>query len=175
MKKAVQINNRQRELPFPRPIGAIVRRCAEKTLSNYNLLESCELDISIVSARTIQRLNKDYRDIDSVTDVLSFPLMDWTGCEPRKISSSHAADINPQTGRVMLGDIIICMARAKEQAFDYGHSLEREVCFLTVHGILHLLGFDHTSDVEEHRMLQISESILEELGLYRTNLVVQSE
>ena len=173
--KAIQISNRQRGLSFKRPLGTIMRKSVETALSRFDLLDNSELYISVVSPVTIRRLNREYRNVDAITDVLSFPAIDWEGEEPGRIPADKHIDINPKTDRFVLGDIVICLARAEEQARDYGHGIEREVCFLAVHGVLHLLGFDHINEDEERRMQHITESVLADLNLNRANPVVQSE
>ncbi len=174
MNKAIQITNRQRALSFPRSLGALMRHSLEEALSRFGLVDNSELYVSMVSPSTIQRLNREYRENNAVTDVLSFPTIDWAGENPGKIPENKHIDIDPKTGRFMLGDIVICLKRATEQANDYGHSLEREVCFLAVHGLLHLLGFDHMNDDDEKRMQELTESILTDLDLNRPNSVVQT-
>lgn len=125
----------------------IVRAC-ETALS----LEGAKGDITVLIAdpERIQTLNRDFRHVDRVTDVLTFPA--WEG----------EAIFAPVDG--YLGDIMICMERAREQAKEYGHSLERELAFLAVHGTLHILGYDHMEPEEEAVMRQKQREILESLG-----------
>lgn len=112
-----------------------------------------EVCVLITDAEEIQRLNSSYRHIDRVTDVLTFPA--WEG----------DAILCPPDG--YLGDIAICFERAQEQAEEYGHSLERELAFLSVHGALHLLGYDHMEPDDERKMLAQQDEILNELGYHR--------
>ncbi len=112
-----------------------------------------EVCVLITDAEEIQRLNSSYRQIDRVTDVLTFPA--WEG----------DAILCPPDG--YLGDIAICLERAEEQAEEYGHSLERELAFLSVHGALHLLGYDHMEPDDERKMLAQQDEILNELGYHR--------
>lgn len=114
-----------------------------------------ELTVAIVGGAAIRRLNRDYRGIDAVTDVLSF----GTGGSPTVVG--------PPGAPPYLGDIAICAERADEQARDYGHSAAREFAFLTVHGVLHLLGHDHHEPTEERRMRAREEAVLAALGLGR--------
>lgn len=125
----------------------IVRAC-ETALS----MEGAKGDITVLIAdpEQIQTLNRDFRHVDRVTDVLTFPA--WEG----------EAIFAPADG--YLGDIMICMERAKEQAVEYGHSLERELAFLAVHGTLHILGYDHMEPEEEALMRQRQREILERMG-----------
>lgn len=122
-----------------------------------------ELDISIVDNETIRALNRDYRSKDVATDVLSFALtesideVDWSP------SLDEVVPLSP----VHLGDIIISFEKAKVQAEDYGHSLERELAFLAVHGFLHLNGYDHQTEEEAEEMFSIQEEVLNDYGLTR--------
>ncbi len=113
---------------------------------------SCTVGVSFVEEDRIRELNREFRDIDRVTDVLSFP--DGT--------------VNPEDGEIMLGDVIICAKRACEQALEYGHSLDRELSFLTAHSLLHLLGYDHeTGEEDEKIMFGKQKQILDDLGIVR--------
>lgn len=114
---------------------------------------SGDVCVLITDAEEIQRLNTSYRHIDRVTDVLTFPA--WEG----------DAILCPPDG--YLGDIAICLERAQEQAEEYEHSLERELAFLSVHGALHLLGYDHMQPDDEQKMLTMQDEILNELGYHR--------
>ncbi|MCL2084068.1 MAG: rRNA maturation RNase YbeY [Oscillospiraceae bacterium] len=103
----------------------------------------CEVHLTLADEILAQLLNRDKRGIDRVTDVLSFPLQKQTPGSPLIFGTD---DINPKTGRLMLGDIVLCLPQAQRQAKEYGHTLERELSFLTVHSMLHLLGYDHERD-----------------------------
>ena len=120
---------------------------------NYLKLNNVIFNIIIVDEDKIQYLNKTYRNIDRVTDVISFALED--------------DDSFIKTEYRVLGDIYICLDKAIEQAKEYGHSLKREISFLTIHGILHLLGYDHMTSDEEKKMFGLQEMILNEYGLKR--------
>ena len=119
----------------------------------YLKLNNVIFNIIIVDKEKIQEINKTYRNIDRVTDVISFALED--------------DDSFIKTDFRVLGDIYICLDKAKEQAKDYGHSLKREISFLTIHGLLHLLGYDHMTEEEEKEMFGLQEMILNEYGLKR--------
>lgn len=117
-----------------------------------------EISVTFVDNNRIHELNKEYRDKDSATDVLSFPL-----------GENGEYDIDEDNGCKLLGDIVISMERAMEQAELYGHSLQREVAYLTVHSMLHLLGYDHEAGgLEAVRMREKEEAVLIQLGLPRT-------
>lgn len=129
-----------------------VRKVVEFALK-YQNINSAIFNIIIVDEETIRKLNKDYRNKDSVTDVISFALED----DKTFIKS----DVR------VLGDIYICLKRAKDQAKEYGHSFLRELSFLTVHGLLHLLGYDHMKKEDEKIMFELQERILNEYGIKR--------
>ena len=120
---------------------------------NYQKITNAVFNIIIVDKDTIQKLNREYRNKDSVTDVISFALED--------------DDTFIKTDLRVLGDIYICLDRAKEQASEYGHSLLRELSFLSIHGLLHLLGYDHQTKEDENVMFGLQELILNEYGIKR--------
>ncbi|GHU62029.1 endoribonuclease YbeY [Clostridia bacterium] len=129
-----------------------------------------ELSISFVSDEEIRELNKSYRNQDKITDVLSFPLVDYK--KPGDFSlclSKEKQYCHPKTGEILLGDIVISVKQAKRQAEEYGHSFKRELAFLIVHSVLHLCGYDHQTKDEEKQMEEMQESILSYLGILRSN------
>ena len=124
-----------------------------------NFEGSAEVSVTFVDDEEIRRLNKQYRNIDRPTDVLSFPL-----------GENGVYDINMDTGAKLLGDIVISVPHAIDQAERYGHSLQREIGFLTVHSMLHLLGYDHEGGgIESVRMREKEETVLTKLGLKRNS------
>ena len=139
------------------PIGArlLIRKACNATLNYENFEGNSEVDVTIVDDDMIKEMNREFRNIDSSTDVLSFPL-----------GENGVYDKNPATDAFMLGDIVISFEHAKRQAELYGHSLERETAFLTVHSMLHLLGYDHVNGgLEQTIMREKEEAILDLLGL----------
>ena len=136
---------------LPQNAEALIRRVVEAALAREGA--GGDVCVLVTDAEEIQRLNAGYRNIDRVTDVLTFPA--WEG----------DAILCPPDG--YLGDIAICFERAEEQAQEYGHSLERELAFLAVHGALHLLGYDHMEQEDEKAMLARQDEILNELGYLR--------
>lgn len=109
----------------------------------------CEVSITIVDNEEIHAINKDYRGIDSPTDVLSFPMVDYPAPAEFNFLEEEGDDcFNPETGELLLGDIILSAERIIEQAEKYGHSVVRELAFLTAHSMLHLMGYDHMEDDE---------------------------
>ncbi|HBB72067.1 MAG TPA: rRNA maturation RNase YbeY [Ruminococcus sp.] len=157
-KLKVYVKNNQTEVKVPVGIRLLIRRCCQAVLATEGFKEDAEVSVSFVSNNEIRNLNKIYRNKDSVTDVLSFPLT----------SDNGKTEKNPETGAVQLGDVVISLETAVKQAQNYGHSLEREVGFLTVHSMLHLLGYDHeTSQLDQRIMREKEESVLEKLGISR--------
>ena len=125
-----------------------------------------EVSLSFVGEDEIRELNKEYRDTDKVTDVLSFPTVENPDRGVIDLAS-HASDLNPETWLLNLGDIIICLPRAKQQAKEYGHSLKREVAFLSLHSLLHLLGYDHMNQADEEQMTAVQNAVLDKLNIKR--------
>ena len=123
----------------------------------------CFVEVSFVDDKTIQKLNNDYRNIDKVTDVLSFPMLDIK--YPQKLNE-FKNEISPD-GVLHLGDIVICTNKAKAQAKEYKHSYKREISFLALHGLLHLLGYDHIEKNDEKEMHKTCEKILSSLNIKR--------
>lgn len=157
-KLKVYVKNNQTEVKVPVGIRLLIRRCCQAVLTTEKFGKDAEVSVSFVSNNEIRNLNKIYRNKDSVTDVLSFPLT----------SEDGTVELNPETGAVQLGDVVISLETAVKQAQNYGHSLEREVGFLTVHSMLHLLGYDHeTSQLDQRIMREKEESVLEKLGISR--------
>ena len=142
-----------------------IKRVSERALKHLNQpSELLEMSLSIVSPEQIQELNKSFREVDKVTDVLSFPTCDNP---TRGAITVVCEDVNPETDLVNIGDIVICMERTKEQAKEYGHSLKRELAFLSLHGLLHLLGYDHVEEEDEKQMVALQKEILAQAGITR--------
>lgn len=142
-----------------------IKRVLERALKRLNQpSELLEMSLSIVSPAQIQELNKSFREVDKVTDVLSFPTCDNP---TRGAITVVCEDVNPETDLVNIGDIVICLERAKEQAKEYGHSLKRELAFLSLHGLLHLLGYDHIEPDDEKQMIALQKEILDQAGITR--------
>ncbi|MBG9988040.1 rRNA maturation RNase YbeY [Aerococcaceae bacterium DSM 111176] len=138
----------------------IVGDVVELTAKHLGLKEDTEVDITIVDNPTIHQLNQEYRGIDRATDVLSFAMMD-------EVEGDFLSLTQEMMPVVHLGDIIISNDKVIEQAEEYGHSYERELGFLTVHGFLHLNGYDHQTPEESAEMFGIQEEILTQYGLTR--------
>ncbi len=156
-KIKVVISDVQKAVKVPTGIRLLIRRCCNAVLVNEGFEGSVEVSVRFVDDEEIHALNLQYRNVDRSTDVLSFPL-----------GENGVYDINYSTGAKMLGDIVISVEHAIVQAKTYGHSLQREIGFLTVHSMLHLLGYDHEAGgIEQVRMREKEEAILTQLGLKR--------
>lgn len=154
----VIITNNQKTIRIPTGVRMLIRRCCNAVLIGEEFKGSAEISVTIVDNKEIHELNLKHRNIDRPTDVLSFPL-----------GVDGVYDLNNDTGAQMLGDIVISIEKAIEQAELYGHSLDREIAFLTVHSMLHLLGYDHEpGGLELVRMREREEAVLTQLGLVRS-------
>lgn len=143
-KVKVSIYQRQRKLKITQDLKRLIKAAVETTLVCEDMDGYFEVAVTIVNNNQIHEINYDCRGIDSPTDVLSFPLS----------NDGKNFDINPITNRQMLGDIVISAERANEQAYDFGQPFEREVAFLTVHSMLHLLGYDHVNNEDEEMVMR---------------------
>ena len=145
------------------PVMRILCRTVKTALASEGVEPSCEINIMLTDDEGIREVNRTMREIDRATDVLSFPMFDLTPGE-----HPDEADADPDTGLVPLGDMCISVERAKAQAAEYGHSFRREICYLCVHSVLHLLGYDHLDEGEMKRqMRQREEEIMQILNLQR--------
>ena len=127
-----------------------------------------EVNLLLTSNEEIHRMNREYRDVDRPTDVLSFPMLSYeTAGDFSGLEDAYDDNFNPDTGEIMLGDIIISVPKVHEQAKEYGHSDKREYAFLIVHSMLHLFGYDHMTPEEAAFMEQKQRDILEELNILR--------
>lgn len=147
--------------------GHTIKRVLEIALKRLGQpSKQLEMSLSVVSPEQIRELNKTYRNVDAVTDVLSFPVAE-VNRQVVVLSDFSMDSVNPETDRLNLGDVIICLERAKQQAEEYGHSLKREMCFLALHGLLHLLGYDHIEQADEEQMTALQTEILQSAGVTR--------
>ena len=155
MKVKVNITNIQKDTVIPVGTKLLVRKACIATLVEENFADNAEVDVTFVNDEQIRTYNKKFRNIDKSTDVLSFPL-----------GQDGIYDTNPETGNKMLGDVVISIDHALAQSDLYGHGLRREIAYLTVHSMLHLLGYDHVNGgIEKTIMREKEENILKELGL----------
>ena len=155
-KLMIYFENDQEKMPISYKLKKLVRFAIEATLAYEEIARDLEVSVTFTDDEGIRKLNRNFRKIDRATDVLSFPLFDFEG--EGDALSDELDD--------MLGDIVLSLERAEAQAEEYGHSFEREVAFLTVHSMLHLLGYDHeTSEEDELDMRRRQTAIMEMLGL----------
>ncbi len=156
-KVKVNIVNKQKSEKIPTGIRMLIRRACIAVLKMEKFHDNAEVEVSFVDDKQIHEFNLEFRNIDRSTDVLSFPL-----------GENGIYDENPATGAKMLGDIVISVEHAKSQAEEYGHTFQREMAFLTVHSMLHLLGYDHVNGgIEAETMREKEEDVLLQMGLTR--------
>lgn len=149
--------NNQNIVRITKALRNIIKKCCISTLYAEGYKGNYEVSVTFTDNEQIRRINSSHRDIDRETDVLSFPLMEEEGLT-----------LNPETDCYMLGDIVISAEKAIQQAEEFGHSFEREIAFLTVHSMLHLLGYDHvTNEEDEREMFSKQDLILDALGITR--------
>lgn len=160
MKVKVNITNSQNSIKLPVGTKLLVRKACIATLVEEKFADNAEVEVTFVDDEQIKEYNKEYRDIDKSTDVLSFPL-----------GQDGIYDTNPETNNKMLGDIVISVEHAVAQGELYGHGLRREIAYLTVHSMLHLLGYDHVDEgIQKAKMREKEEIILTKLGLAITKV-----
>ena len=143
MSVKVTIYDKQNKIEITADMRKLIRKACASTLKSEDFKESAEIDVSIVDDEIIKKINADCRQIDAATDVLSFPL-----------GENGVFDKNLSTGAVMLGDVVLSAEHAVAQAYEYGHSIEREFAYLTVHSVLHLLGYDHVNSADEKAVMR---------------------
>ena len=155
MNAKISIKNKVKGIELPKNYRILIRKACNAALDYEDFCDTAEINVTIVDDNEIKELNSAFRGIDKSTDVLSFPL-----------GENGEYDINPETDALMLGDIVISAEHALKQAEEYGHSIDREIAFLTVHSMLHLLGYDHVNnETEEKEMFKKQEEILIKMGL----------
>ena len=146
--------------------AALIRKAIRTVLAMEGVTLPCEVNVCLTNDEGIHEVNLEMREVDRPTDVLSFPMFDLVPGEPPVEGDEELLD--PATGRLPLGDMIISMERVEAQAEEFGHSKRRELAYLTVHSVLHLLGYDHLDEGEEKaRMRAREEAIMAELGILR--------
>ena len=157
MKIEIFLSDEQEKLTPPDDMEQLIEMCTRAALEEEQIDEDAQVSVTLVDNEAIREINNEHRGIDKATDVLSFPLGD-----------EDSFDTDPETGAILLGDIMIYLERAKEQAEEYGHSYRREVAFLITHSLFHLLGYDHVdSEEDEKLMFGKQDKVLEKLGITR--------
>ncbi len=154
----VEVSNEQTKVKLESSLVEYLEKAATLALELAGGAPAAEAGIVLVDDAYIRELNRTYRKVDSSTDVLSFALQEDTGDEPVILGLEDDA---------VLGDVFVSVETAERQASEYGHSLEREVVYLAVHGLLHLLGHDHLEEIDRHRMREKEEEVLTKLNLGR--------
>ena len=148
-KIKVVINNKQKEVKIPTGLRMIIRRCCNAVLRTEEVEGPVEVSVTLVDNDQIQELNREYRQKNMPTDVLSFSL-----------SKDGVFEKDPETGVTMLGDVVISVPKAQEQADKFGHSFQREISHLTVHAMLHLLGYDHLDEGPQKAQMRKREDMI---------------
>ena len=158
MRHYIHFTNEQDIENVTSELRCLVKAAVYAALAYEDFRRSAEISVTFTDNEGIREINREHRDIDSATDVLSFPIL----------GDDEDGDVNPGTGAAILGDIVLSLERAREQAAEFGHSYTREVAFLTVHSVLHLLGYDHVNSEEEDKEMRARQhAILEYMGITR--------
>ena len=139
------------------PLWVHIKKCITATLEAERVPVSCEINVLVADNETIRALNKAYRNIDKETDVLSFPAFQF---EPGKLPADLEAYIDPDTGLLPLGDMAVSYEKAAAQAEEFGHSTKRELGYLTIHSVLHLLGYDHVDEGPMKKQMRAREDAI---------------
>ncbi|WAM30686.1 rRNA maturation RNase YbeY [Caldicellulosiruptor naganoensis] len=156
----IYIQNQQDKYQIDENIYRIIEDSVLNTLKIFMDDDNYEISVMIVDNQFIKELNKNYRNIDEETDVLSFPIFEFK-------NGVLQEDITIVEEEIPLGDIVISIEKVYEQAKEFGHSVKREIAYLTVHSVLHLLGFDHIEENDRKLMRKYEEMVLEGMGLTR--------
>ena len=160
------------EAPDQPEVEALISKVLEQGLTLEQIQEPVEISVTITSAEAVHEINREYRGVDRTTDVLSFPMVEY-GAPALELNADRrneliaSSDLDPDTGCYVLGDIILNYEQAGIQAEEYGHSRTREIAFLTVHSLLHLLGYDHMEEQEDAQMRMHQNAVLESLQITR--------
>ena len=155
------ISNEQDKVEFTEELESAVKSVCEAVLAEEECDFDAEISLTLTDDESIREINREHRGIDKPTDVLSFPMLEFDG-------DCYDVEEEPDSGLVVLGDIVISMERAAAQAEEYGHGLKREAAFLTAHSMLHLLGYDHVDDEEGERVMREKQNrILNGLNITR--------
>ena len=144
--------------------AGLLRETISTALAAEGVAVPCEVDVLLTDDEGIHQINLEQRGVDAPTDVLSFPMFEFAPGQP----PAEEAEIDPETGLLPLGDMVVSMERARAQGEEYGHGTKRELAYLAVHSVLHLLGYDHMDDgPQKARMRAREEAILNQLGITR--------
>lgn len=146
--------------------NALIKKSVHTVLKYEAVITATEVAVTIVNNEAIHDINLEQRGVDSATDVLSFPMIHFTkdGIKEEQVAQELK---NPENNEVYLGDVVISWDKVEEQSITYGHSIDRELAFLIVHSLLHLLGYDHEDEEEEKSMVHKQKEIMTLMGLKR--------
>lgn len=159
---------KETEVKFDFDYEALAGRVVDFALEHENFPYECEVNLTLTDNAGIWEINREYRQIDNPTDVLSFPMLSYEKAgDFSNLEEDYDDNFNPDTGEIMLGDIIISVDKVFEQAENYGHSIQREFAFLILHSMLHLFGYDHMTPEEAAVMEGKQTAILEEMQILR--------
>lgn len=165
----ILISNRQEKVGVVDEFNNIIMDVIEHTLKEEQVSIQCEVSVIFIDNEEIKEINKEHRNIDKVTDVLSFPMLDYPkGKVFKEVYLNYEfSQAELFEGKLILGDIALSLEKAQEQSIEYGHSFLREAAYLTVHSVLHLLGYDHMVEEDKERMRKREEEILNSFNLAR--------
>lgn len=155
------------ELSLPLECEFLAKRVIEAALDYVNCPYETEVNLLLTMNDEIHEMNQNFREIDRATDVLSFPMVDYEEAGNFDFLEEAMEYFHPETGELVLGDIVISKEKVISQAEEYGHSIEREYAFLIAHSMLHLFGYDHMEDEERVVMEEMQKEILEQLQILR--------
>lgn len=164
MKHIIEIDDFENRLKWEE--NQTIESVITAVLTKENFPYACYVSVSVTGEEEIRSLNREQRGVDSATDVLSFPALEFDSSYSLS-QEIGPADMDPETDTVYLGDIVICNDVLERQALEYGHSKKRELGYLTVHSMYHLLGYDHVTEELKRDMRQKEESVLKELDITR--------
>ncbi|KYH34532.1 endoribonuclease YbeY [Clostridium tepidiprofundi DSM 19306] len=165
----IYIDNRQEKINVTDELEKKIEYVIDFTLKREEFKKDYEISVIFVDNARIREINKCQRNIDKATDVLSFPMIEYEdGKVFKELYLHYDFDSACYDGdNLILGDIAISLEKAQEQSIEYNHSFEREVCYLIVHSVLHLLGYDHMNEADKTKMREREKEILDELKIYR--------
>ncbi|WP_026884890.1 rRNA maturation RNase YbeY [Clostridium akagii] len=165
----ILIDNRQNKIKFSEENQDILKKIIDYSLKEEGVNSEYEVSVILIDNETIKKINNENRNIDSITDVLSFPMLDYPQKKVYKdiYKDIKFGDIYLNEGRIVLGDIAISLERAEQQRLEFGHSFIRECAYLSVHSVLHLLGYDHMETEDKKIMRNREEEILNKFKLNR--------
>lgn len=146
---------------------SLLERIVATALEAEGFPAEIQLSVTFTDEASIQEINRNFREKDAATDVLSFPMLQFAGGSGYEHLLPESADQDPESGELLLGDIVLCIPKVFAQAREYGHSIKREFAFLLVHSLLHLMGYDHIEEADRAAMEERQRSIMEQLQIFR--------